>query len=270
MNPVNLNLPVVLAIGGHDPSGGAGIQADIETIAVNGCHATSAVTCLTIQDTCNVESIVTVTPSQVLAQAESVLADQQVSAIKIGLIGSKDMVKAISGLLEKEPSIPVVLDPVLAAGGGAKLADDKLITLLRDKLLPLCNLITPNSIEARRLSRTEGSHAHCAETLLELGVPAVLITGGHDGRDTVINRFYDINGANTSFSWERLPGEYHGSGCTLASAIAAALARRLPMLDAVEQAQEYTWLALSHGFRTGRCQSIPNRLFTLERDESGL
>ncbi len=258
-------LPVVLAIGGHDPGGGAGIQADIEAIAANGCHATSVITCLTVQDSCNLESLTPMSPVQMLAQAETVLADQPVAAIKIGLIGDLAMAETLVYLLQEEPNIPVVLDPVLATGGGADLATDELLTYIREQLLPLCSLITPNSLEARRLSERQGSPDSCARDLLEMGAKAVLITGTHEEEYEVTNRLYDFSGLLDTSSWERLPGEYHGSGCTLASAIAAELAQQHPLLQAVKQAQEYTWLALSNAFRSGNCQSLPDRLFALQR-----
>jgi hydroxymethylpyrimidine/phosphomethylpyrimidine kinase len=261
-------LPIVLAIGGHDPSGGAGIQADIESIAANGCHATTVVTCLTVQDSCDVSSLHPAPPDQVRAQAEAVFADCHVGAIKLGLMGDAAIAETLISLLQNHPEIPLVLDPVLAAGGGSELASRALLDVILTGLLPLCSLITPNSIEARRLTDADLSLEASAQALLSAGTEAVLITGTHEETMTVSNRLYDESGLLDESHWERLPGEYHGSGCTLASAIAAGLARGLPLVESVRRGQAYSWQSLKQGFRSGRCQSLPDRLFALQRHPS--
>lgn len=256
----------VLAIGGHDPGGGAGIQADIESITANGCHAATVITAITVQDSCNLNDLHPVHPRQLTAQAKAVLEDCRVSVIKIGLVGDSRLAKALISVLKRYPSIPVVFDPVLATGGGNDLANDELLEIIRQQLLPLCSLVTPNSPEARRLcGSTDLSLDECAQNLLAKGTQSVLITGTHEKTTHVLNRLYDRKGLLETTEWERLPGEYHGSGCTLAAAIAAALAHGLPLIDAVRQAQRYSWESLKHGFKIGRCQSLPNRLYRLER-----
>ncbi|VAX07854.1 Hydroxymethylpyrimidine phosphate kinase ThiD [hydrothermal vent metagenome] len=259
-----LNNPpkVTLAIGGHDPCGGAGIQADIEAIAALGGHATSAITCLTVQDTLNVQQLIPVEPDLVIAQAKAVLDDLAVSTIKIGLIGSATLAQALAQLLAEHPSIPVVLDPVLAAGGGAVLADSELQRTMINHLLPRVNLLTPNSHEARHLAGTSNLD-ECAQILLHHGCKQVLITGTHEEAPAVTNTLYSSDSASTSWEWERLPGEYHGSGCTLAAAIAALLAQGLSLTDAVRKGQEYTWQTLAHGQQPGRGQTLPSRLYRL-------
>ena len=259
------SLPIILAIGGHDPGGGAGIQADIESIAANGCHAATVVTCLTVQDSCNLRALQPVPADSVAAQAEAVLADCRVATIKIGLIGDSAIAAALVSLLTSHPEIPVVFDPVLAAGGGRDLANQTLLEIISNQLLPLCRLITPNSPEARRLCHSDLPLETAARKLLSKGAKAVLITGTHEKTRQVTNRLYDSTGLLDASHWERLPGEYHGSGCTLASAVAAGLARGLPLLDAVRQGQMYSWRSLQQGFRSGRCQALPNRLFTIRR-----
>ncbi|MCU7852884.1 MAG: hydroxymethylpyrimidine/phosphomethylpyrimidine kinase [Candidatus Thiodiazotropha sp. (ex Monitilora ramsayi)] len=262
-------LPVVLAIGGHDPCGGAGIQADIEAVAANGAHAATIATCLTVQDTCNVLSLHPVAAETITAQASAVFEDTHISAIKIGLLGSPEAAGAVIRLLNRHPKIPVVLDPVLAAGGGSRLAGDRIVKLLREEMLHHCNLITPNTHEAQRLSHKSESSTmdECARHLLDLGAASVLITGTHEAQDNpdITHRLFSPNKPVVTSVCQRLHGEYHGSGCTLASAVAALLAQGDPLQTAVKRALDYSWKSLSHGFRTGRCQSLPDRLFQLMR-----
>lgn len=262
-------LPLVLAIGGHDPSGGAGIQADIEAVAANGAHAVTIATCLTVQDSCDVRALHPVAPEIILAQADTLLGDCSVSVIKIGLLGSPAAAVAVAGLLERHPGLPVILDPVLAAGGGSSLAGETLLRTMRDQLLPRCALITPNTHEAARLSGIAGEilmEDH-AGRLLQSGAGSVLITGTHDpvqGAE-ITHRLYRPGLPSLASAWQRLPGEYHGSGCTLASAIAARMALGESLESAVLHGLRYSWLSLVHAFRPGRCQSLPDRLFRLSR-----
>ncbi len=257
--------PVVLTLSGHDPSGGAGIHADIEAIRANACHAVSAITALTVQDTCNISKVITIAPDTVEQQARTVLADFTLAAIKIGLTGSVQNVNMISALLSEYHNIPVVFDPVLTAGGGFDLTMSSMLHSVRDKLLPLCSIITPNSIEARRLAE-ENDLGLAAERLLMLGCNSVLITGTHESEEKVKNRLYRKKRAVVVSEWPRLPESFHGSGCTLASAIAALLARGLHLEDAVAQAQHYTWHTLSQGYRPGKGQTLPNRLYKINAD----
>jgi len=256
---------VTLAIGGHDPCGGAGIQADIEAIAALGGHATSAITCLTVQDTCNVQQLIPITPKTVIDQAEAVLADLPVSAIKIGLIGDATIAHALAQLLEQHPTIPVIIDPVLAAGGGTPLASDKLKQTLLQELLPLTYLLTPNSQEVRTLAGTNELDK-CAEILLQQGCQHLLITGTHEESDEVINKLYSAEGLINHWQWPRLPDEYHGSGCTLAAAIAALLAQGQSLTEALYHAQDFAWQSLAHAHKLGRGQALPHRLYQHQHD----
>ncbi len=252
-------LPTVLSISGHDPSGGAGIQADIETIAALGCRAATVITCLTVQDTTNVYRIEPVEVGLLEQQARAVLNDLPVAAIKIGLIGQAESAARIALLLQEYPGIPTILDPVLAAGGGMEMGDQPLLDIIRNELLPHITLLTPNSPEARRLSGEEELD-QCAAKLLAMGCDNVLITGGHEDEEKLINRLYSRSEGQHSWSWLRFEESYHGSGCTLASAIAALLARQIPLTEAVAQAQEYTWQSISQGTKPGHGQALPNRL----------
>jgi hydroxymethylpyrimidine/phosphomethylpyrimidine kinase len=250
--------PVVLAVGGHDPTGGAGIQADIETLAALGCHAATALTCLTVQDTRDVARIVPVEPGVLAEQVAVVRADLPPVMLKIGLIGDPGIA---AWLLEIVPGFAgrVVLDPVLAAGGGRELADGDLAAAVA-RLLPHVGLTTPNRAEARRLTGQTNPDT-AARVLLERGCGAVLLTGADEATDLeVVNRLYLPGAEPRDFRWPRLSGVYHGSGCTLASACAARLAHGDSLEQAVEAAQQFTWNALGRAHAPGHGQFIPRRI----------
>lgn len=257
--------PIVLAFAATDPSGGAGLQADVLTLASMGCHPLSVVTAVTIQDTMGVEEVMALDAEWVADQARCVLEDMPVAAFKVGMVGSIENIAAIAEVVSDYPEIPLVLDPVLASGRGDELVTDEMVSALRELLVPQSTIITPNSIEARRLVQEEGEEdidlAECARRLLATGCEYVLITGTHENTPQVTNTLYGQDGVVRSDSWERLPGSYHGSGCTLASAIAATIANGLSISDAVQDAQEYTWHTLKAAFRPGMGQHIPDRLF---------
>lgn len=251
--------PTVLVISGHDPSGGAGQQADSEAIAAQGAHAAVAITCLTVQDTVNVHRVEVMTPELVTAQVRAVLGDQRVAAIKLGLLGNAAIVNAVAGVLAQHPKmIPVVTDPVLVATGGGQLADTDLIPAMKAALLPLTTVLTPNVIEARKLTGLTDL-ADCAVALRSLGAQYVLLTGGDEPTAEVENHLYGPAGAR-SLCWPRLPGSFHGSGCTLAAALAARLAWGEPVEMAVERAQAYVAQALATAFRPGHGAAIPRRV----------
>ena len=245
--------PIVLAFAASDPTGGAGLQADLLTLAGMGCHPLSVLTALTVQDTSGVESVHAVEPERVRAQAEALLAETRVAAFKLGVLGSAANIRAVSAILEEHPDVPVVLDPVLASGRGDPLADGAMLEALLEKIVPQSTVVTPNSIEARRLGGMP--------RLLQAGCEYVLVTDTHEPGADVVNILYDRSGMVREDRWPRLPGSYHGSGCTLASAVAAALANGLGVPEAARDAQEYTWQALAAAFRTGAGQAIPDRFF---------
>jgi hydroxymethylpyrimidine/phosphomethylpyrimidine kinase len=203
----------------------------------------------------------------VVDQARAMLEDVPVGAFKIGMLGSVENIVAIAEVLADYPDVPLVMDTVLASGRGDELADEDMLDAMRELLIPQATIVTPNSIEARRLALDEDNEEddpslpECAKRILAMGCEYVLITGTHVQSAKVINILYNERGVVRSDSWERLPGSYHGSGCTLASAIAALLAQGVDVEDAVKEAQEYTWQTLSAGFRPGMGQFIPDRLF---------
>jgi len=256
-------LPAVLSFAASDPTGGAGLQADLLTLASLGCHPLSVITAVTAQDTKGVEALHALEPEWIERQARLVLADIRVAAIKIGVLGSARNAQAVADTLAAHPRTPVVLDPVLASGRGDVLADAEVLQAIRTRLLPRTTVLTPNSLEARRLALAgpEAALPECARALVALGCRHVLVTGTHEAGVQVTNTLYGADGKVREDGWPRLPGEYHGSGCTLASAIAAFLAKGLEVPAAVRAAQEYTWKALQAGFAPGRGQHLPNRFF---------
>lgn len=271
----HLSPPLVLTFAASDPSGGAGIQADLMTLSSMGCHPLSVITAITVQDTLGVDGLLTIGADWVEDQARALLEDMPVDAFKIGLVGSVENIAAIARVLSDYPDVPVVLDPVLASGRGDELADDEMIAAMKELLLPQTTLLTPNSLEARRLARQpdedEGDLALdvCAARLVEAGSRYVLLTGTHENTLLVANDLYDETGLIRKDSWDRLAGSYHGSGCTLASAVAAGLAHGLPIGDASREAQEYTWQTLAAGFRPGMGQFIPDRFFWARSEQDG-
>jgi hydroxymethylpyrimidine/phosphomethylpyrimidine kinase len=245
--------PIVLTFAASDPTGGAGLQADLLTLAALGCHPLSVLTGLTVQDTSGVEHLEAIPADLVARQARALLAETRVAAFKAGVLASADNVRAVAAIAAGHAGVPLVLDPVLASGRGDALASDAVRSALLEALVPRATVLTPNSLEAARLGG--------AQRLLALGARYVLVTGTHDDTPEVINRLYDAGGLVREDRWPRLPGRYHGSGCTLASAVAAALAKGRGVPEAVREAQEYTWQALAAGFRTGAGQLLPNRFY---------
>jgi hydroxymethylpyrimidine/phosphomethylpyrimidine kinase len=244
--------PNVLAIAAADPTAGAGLQADILTLASLGCHPLSVLTAYTVQDTHGVAALHAVSAADVAAQARCVLADAHVLAIKIGVVASAANVQAIAELLAAHPQVPVVLDPVMASARGDTLGDEDTLRALRALLVPRATIATPNSLEARALGG--------AGAMLALGCQYVLVTGAHEPGHEVVNVLHGAAGVVREDRWPRLPGSYHGSGCTLASAIAARLAHGDEVAQAVRCAQDYTWCALERGYRPGTGQHVPDRL----------
>lgn len=257
--------PVVLSISGHDPSGGAGIQADIETIAAIGCYPCTVITALTLQDTKNIKALIPQPGKQIRDQLQLLINDIDIQSIKIGLVGSIEGVDVIYSFLKENDHIPVVLDPVLSAGGGYNASSRDLIRTITSKLIPLSTMVLPNCREARQLSQQFYTLDECGKHLQSFGCEHILITGADENTPKVVNRLYSRSKLTRSFCWDRLAASYHGSGCTLASAAAAFLALGLEPANAVFEAQNFTWKSLNAGFKPGKGQNIPDRLHRCRR-----
>ena len=249
----------ILTISGHDPSGGAGLQADIESINAMGGHPLSLVSCLTTQDSCNVVSINAVDAEILRQQAKVLLADMLITAIKIGLIPNHEVLEVIIDICREFPSLPIVVDPVLAAGGGKNIANQSLTEAIFQQLLPLTTVLTPNTLELQRLSGLE-DFAKAVQLFADQGCAYTLVTGTHADTSAVINQLYYQGKLLQTLSWPRLLGEYHGSGCTLASALAALLGQGYESQLASKKAQQFAWDSLQAATIQGSCQHFPNRL----------
>ena len=251
--------PVVLALSGHDPSGAAGVQADIEALARAGCQCISIITSLTTQNTSEFRAMQPQTPARFREQLDLLTEDIPVDACKIGLIGSIGLVESIADYLGTE-KFPVVLDPVLASGTGVNLAEQDLIRNMREHLFPHTTVITPNLGEALALTGTN-EMTQALHALLDLGCETALITNADNAQDQVVNSWMSKTREMYSYPWEKLPGIYHGSGCTLSAYLAGRLAQGDPVRTAVEKAQEYTWQTLKNAHRTGKSQLYPERFY---------
>jgi len=244
------------------------------TLASLGCHPLSVITALTVQDTMGVEDTLAIDADWVADQARCVLEDVSVGAFKVGLIGSVEVAAAIAEIVADYPDVPLVLDPVLASGRGDELASENVIAAMCELLLPQTTVLTPNSHEARRLATEDSEEEEadltldeCAAALLSMGSEYVLVTGTHENTADVSNLLFATGGLVRTDRWQRLPGSYHGSGCTLAAAIAANIAHGLDVPEAAHSAQEYTWQTLRFAYRAGMGQLVPDRFFWARDDE---
>jgi len=247
-----------LTIAGSDSGGGAGIQADLKAFAAHRVHGLSAIAALTAQNTRGVTAV-HVPPLEFLqAQLDACFDDFDIHAVKLGMLANAEVIHLVADVLEKHRPPQVVLDPVMVATSGARLLENSALHALRTRLLPLATLLTPNTPEAELLLErriASGADAEDAATaLLGLGTGAVLLKGGHLAEGPrVIDRYYD-GVASEEFSHARLPVDAHGTGCTLASAIAAQLCRGLSLPNACEAAIDYVARGLRSGYQPGRSE----------------
>jgi hydroxymethylpyrimidine/phosphomethylpyrimidine kinase len=256
--PPDIPRRTVLVFAGADPSGGAGIAADILAIAAQGAHALPVITALTVQDNDRVYEVLPVDSDVVRRQALALINKVAIDAVKIGIPGNRANAEAIAQLIGTlrlaRPGLPVVLDPVLASGAGDALTRVDALA----PLLPLASVIVPNLPEAKALCDAAVTVADQAAGLRAFGGADVLVTGGHAHGALVVNRWFGAHGERT-WRWPRLPGAFHGSGCTLAAAIAARLACGDDIEQALGAAQQYCHQALADSFTIGAGQRIPQR-----------
>ena len=232
--------PTVLCFSGLDPSGGAGLQADIEAIGQSGAHAAIACTALTIQNSQHVFGFEATSKELLLAQANAVVQDLPIKVVKSGMLGTTDNIAALADFLREHPDYLYVLDPVLVANSGGSLGDQATLVDAFTQLIPLASIITPNTVELRALTNEQDLEQATAK-LFDMGAKAVLVKGGHeDTPDYILNTLYVQGKKISSSKCLRLEGEYHGSGCSLASFIAGRLAQNDDLQMAVSKAE--TWL----------------------------
>ncbi len=245
-------IPNLLSIAGSDPSGGAGIQADLKTFSALGCYGMAALTALTAQNTRGVSAVHVPPPEFLTAQLDAIFADVRVDAVKIGMLATGDMVRAVARCLAARPGLPVVLDPVLVATSGDSLGAPDVVDALGEHLLSLATVVTPNLPEAARLSglalpEDEDAMRAAAEALMARGARAVLVKGGHLAGGDAVDLL--VEGDEIRFFHARriATPNTHGTGCTLSSAIACYLAKGLPLADAVDAAKSYLTAAIADG-----------------------
>ena len=261
--------PCVMIFAGLDCSGGAGIQADVEAVGAVGAHPLPVATALTVQDNDQVMAVNPVNPAIWQHQAEVLLEKIPIAAIKIGVIGNQANAKALALLIAQIrkdlPQLPVVLDTVLGSGHGDLLTEG-LAEHVIAPLIPLATLATPNLPEAARLNPTANEMTAQAKFLLDAGCAHVLIKGGHGNDRKTVTNYWFSSKETKSWTWERLPGDFHGSGCTLASLFAGLLAQGMEMEKVLEKGQTICQKMLAASYAIAKGQRIPNRHVDLNED----
>jgi hydroxymethylpyrimidine/phosphomethylpyrimidine kinase len=244
----------VLTIAGSDSGGGAGIQADLKTFAAHGIHGLSAIAALTAQNTQTVTAV-HLAPAAFLSEQIRVLFDDfRIGAVKLGMLATSELIAATAHALRSQAPPAIVLDPVMIASSGAALLETEAVSALRQHLLPMASLLTPNLPEAEvllgRPIRTRADMPDAARQLLAMGPKAVLLKGGHLDDATLVDLYCDADGLR-AFEHPRLPVSGHGTGCTLASAVAAHMAQGTSSIQACQWATDYVHGALRHAYRPG-------------------
>ncbi|TVQ90611.1 MAG: bifunctional hydroxymethylpyrimidine kinase/phosphomethylpyrimidine kinase [Deltaproteobacteria bacterium] len=257
-----------LTIAGSDSGGGAGIQADLKAFQANGVFGMSVITAITAQNTTEVRESLVLPASLVRQQLLAVFDDLPVGAVKTGMLGTAELIRTIAEVLRERRGPPMVLDPVMISKSGFPLIDDQAVGALIAELLPLATLITPNAHEAARLVgfevNTLDEASRAAKALCELGCKAALVKGGHLDGEHATDVLFD-GAASHIFQTPRIDSPHtHGTGCTLASAIAAGLARGLPLIEAVDRAKRYVHGAIVHGLPLGSGHGPTHHFWFLE------
>ena len=250
---------------GLDPSGGAGLQADIQAVTALGGHPLPVLSCLTVQDTRNVYNAAPVDADLIRQQLEALAGDCRIDAVKTGAMGNAAVVGVLADFLDRHSDLPLIVDPVIKAAGGGDLADEALLEAMKKYLFPRAETITPNGVELVSLGASD-NEATAADNLIRQGCASVLATGGHGTGPTITNALYRPDQAVRQWQIERVGGEYHGTGCTLAAAIAAGRAAGLPLEDAIEQAQRFVAGAINHALAVGQGQPVPDRAAAWARE----
>lgn len=266
--PTHSKIPVALTIAGSDSGGGAGIQADLRTFAFHKVHGTSALTCITAQNTLGVNRVDALSPESVTAQITAVVEDIGVQAVKTGMLLNQDIIAAVAKQATNLALPNLIVDPVMVSRTGAQLIDDAAITILQEQLIPLATILTPNRYEAQILSSLEINTLEdmqiAAQRILKLGAKAVLVKGGSMvGELRGIDVWFDGDHLETLKTETVTTIDTHGTGCTLSAAIVANLARDKDSFSAVKAAKSYVTSALRHALRIGHGQGPVGHFFPL-------
>ncbi len=264
------SLKIALSIAGSDSGAGAGIQADLKTLSALGVYGCTVITTITAQNTKKVVQIFELPPSMIRQQIQAILTDMPPDAIKIGMVYSKQTIDVLYSFLEKI-KIPIVLDPILASGTGAKLLRDDAFDSLKSKLIPICTLVTPNKMEAEKLAniniKTKSDCVEAAKKIRKLGAENVIVKGGHFGSSVATDVLLDSNGRLTDISNTRIKiRDSHGSGCNFSSAVVAYLAKGVTVTDACRMANEYVQNAIKSAIMVGKGLAVTNPLSAIYQD----
>ena len=247
----------VLLFSGLDPSGAAGVSADIETINQFGITPLPIITTLTVQNTQNVTFLEATNNSLIQAQFKSIKEDIDFKVVKIGLLGSSSQIKTIAKLLINRTDLFIVLDPIIVSSSDNELSTDSMIEVMRNDLIPLCSLLTPNLSELSSLAPGLNEQSAVAS----LKCPWVLVTTSDSSEVEIEHRLYHHSNLVSKFTYKKLPGNYHGSGCTLSSAISALIATDVSVEDSCRSALDYTYQTLLNAKKLGKMQYHPNRTY---------
>jgi hydroxymethylpyrimidine/phosphomethylpyrimidine kinase len=261
-------VPVALTIAGSDSGGGAGIQADLKSFAFHRVHGTSALTCITAQNTLGVTRVDALMPESVTAQIQAVMADMVVQAAKTGMLLNREIIIAVVDQLQANPIVNLVVDPVMVSRAGAQLIDDDAVAVLRDRLIPMATIVTPNRYEAQLLTGLEitslATMQQAAQQIYQLGPQAVLVKGGGmTGELRGVDVWFDGKQLQTIQTQTIDTPNTHGTGCTLSAAIVANLALGYPPLTATAHAKDYLTSALRYALTLGAGQGPVGHFFPL-------
>jgi len=250
--------PIILCFGGLDPTGGAGIQADIEAIFQTGAKAMSIGCAITAQNTKRVYKIKPIAPKWIAWQSQYVLEEFDISAIKIGMCANKTVVKTIAKIVKTLPQVPMILDPIITSGMGDDLGGTELALAIRKYLLPLSTVITPNMIELQKLSSAEVLENKIAD-IKNTGCKNILLTATDSSGSKSKVTHYWFGKEQKSFTYPKISGAYHGSGCTLAASLSSFIGQKIPCKKAAKMALNYTWRTIDKSCIMGRQQQLPER-----------
>jgi len=251
-------VPTILAISGHDPTGGAGVQADIETITACGGKAVTLITCLTSQNTKRFEGYYPVNEKNFSKQSKLLLSDNSLDAIKIGSIGSLPIIKETYKLLKKSETKKIILDPVIYPTAGGRLLDEKMLKSSKKLLFPKIFLLTPNKKEVSEITQEKDVFKGVAK-LFELGVKNILLKDFKPNKEKILNRLYSDEKTYQEWEIKRIQGNYHGTGCTLSSAIATFFSKNNNIIESVNLAQDFVVNAIQNSSKLGRDQRFLKR-----------